>query len=244
MLRDASAVDRRCGLCRAWIPTTARRDAIYCSTRCRQANHRASIRRLELERTAEPVRLAFADPPYPGKARRYYADRPDFAGEVDHDELLSRLAMYDGWALATSSDAVVAIAARCVALGLGPRVAVWLRHPAPHATARIVTAWEALLFVPARRIVAGDTRRLHDVLTAAPGARPRPTFPDAVIGMKPPAYCEWIFGLLGALPGDSLDDLFPGSGIVGRAWSQYTSAAGPANASPPADNDASRRPGR
>jgi hypothetical protein len=32
-----------------------------------------------------------------------------------------------------------------------------------------------------------------------------------------------VFTLLGAAPGDRLDDLFPGSGAVGRAWAAYTS---------------------
>jgi hypothetical protein len=30
-----------------------------------------------------------------------------------------------------------------------------------------------------------------------------------------------MFELLGALPGDELDDLFPGSGGIGRAWDAY-----------------------
>ena len=40
-------------------------------------------------------------------------------------------------------------------------------------------------------------------------------------GTKPAAFCRWVFALLGAAPGDSLDDLFPGSGAVGRAWAAY-----------------------
>jgi hypothetical protein len=43
-----------------------------------------------------------------------------------------------------------------------------------------------------------------------------------VIGAKPAAVCRWIFTLLGAAPGDTLDDLFPGSGAVSRAWAAYT----------------------
>ncbi len=31
-----------------------------------------------------------------------------------------------------------------------------------------------------------------------------------------------MFTLLGAQPGDHLDDLFPGSGAVTRAWTTYT----------------------
>ena len=42
-------------------------------------------------------------------------------------------------------------------------------------------------------------------------------------GTKPAAFCRWVFTLLGAAPGDSLDDLFRGSGAVSRAWAAYTS---------------------
>ncbi|HET7031118.1 MAG TPA: hypothetical protein VFI34_11450, partial [Candidatus Limnocylindrales bacterium] len=52
--------------------------------------------------------------------------------------------------------------------------------------------------------------------------RRRPTLPGAVIGMKPPAFCTWMFALLGARPGDELDDLYPGSGIVGRTWRDWS----------------------
>jgi hypothetical protein len=41
--------------------------------------------------------------------------------------------------------------------------------------------------------------------------------------MKPAAFAEWIFRLLGAVPGDTFADLFPGSGAITRAWHLYTS---------------------
>ena len=44
-----------------------------------------------------------------------------------------------------------------------------------------------------------------------------------MIGAKHAAVCRWIFTLLGAAPGDTLDDLFPGSGAVSRAWAVHTS---------------------
>ena len=47
-------------------------------------------------------------------------------------------------------------------------------------------------------------------------------------GAKPAAVCRWIFELLGAAPGDTLDDLFPGSGAVGRAWTAFTRLPEPA----------------
>ena len=59
------------------------------------------------------------------------------------------------------------------------------------------------------------------------GVTPLTTLPGRVIGAKPAAVCRWIFGLLGAAPGDTLDDLFPGSGAVTRAWAAYTTRTGP-----------------
>jgi hypothetical protein len=54
------------------------------------------------------MRFAYADPPYPGTARKYYGDQPTFAGEVDHRQLVASLvdAGYDGWALSTSAKAL------------------------------------------------------------------------------------------------------------------------------------------
>ena len=58
------------------------------------------------------------------------------------------------------------------------------------------------------------------------------TLPGRVIGAKPAAVCRWIFDLLGAAPGDTLDDLFPGSGAVGRAWAAFTGHARDPSADP------------
>jgi hypothetical protein len=58
------------------------------------------------------LRLAYADPPYPGKAW-LYRDHPDYSGEVDHVKLIGRLAAYDGWALSTSVEALPAVLALC-----------------------------------------------------------------------------------------------------------------------------------
>ena len=56
------------------------------------------------------MKIAYADPPYPGLAH-LYKDHPDFAGEVDHAVLIARLeAEFDGWILHTSSVAIPIIA--------------------------------------------------------------------------------------------------------------------------------------
>jgi len=73
---------------------------------------------------------------------------------------------------------------------------------------------------------AGESRRAGSIVC---GAAPVTTRPGRVIGAKPAAVCHWIFDLLGAAPGDTLDDLFPGSGAVTRAWAAFTGNADPSH---------------
>jgi len=95
-----AAGERMCAWCSEPIPVAARRDALCCSVRCRQARHRYTrgVGSGVAPAGTTPRVLAYADPPYPGKAG-YYRNHPDYAGEVDHVELLSRLAStYDALA--------------------------------------------------------------------------------------------------------------------------------------------------
>jgi hypothetical protein len=60
------------------------------------------------------VRIGYADPPYPSQSEKHYKDHPDFAGEVDHIDLLRILQLnYDGWVLHTSSVALAAVLPLC-----------------------------------------------------------------------------------------------------------------------------------
>ena len=76
------------------------------------------------------------------------------------------------------------------------------------------------------------------------GVAPPTTLPGRVIGAKPAAVCRWIFDLPGAGPGDTLDDPFPGSGAVTRAWDACTgrqpSRPSPADATAPGRPDPAR----
>ncbi|MCA8921994.1 MAG: hypothetical protein KDD82_09310 [Planctomycetes bacterium] len=164
--------------------------------------------------------LAYADPPYPGKAY-LYRGHPDYAGEVDHRKLLVDLSSYDGWALSTSSDGLLSVVAPLVAeLGIeGVRVASWHRGTRRSPGARIACqGWEAVVYRGGRRV---DPAGVSDALEYV--ARPRLSDPDRVIGAKPAAFCYWLFRLLGARRGDELHDLFPGSGGVSRAWAHFVS---------------------
>ena len=211
--------DRSCAWCKGPIPARARRDSICCSKRCRQARHRftQAVGRAELA-SGPPLRLAYADPPYPGRAW-IYRDHPDYGGEVDHKQLLARLGCYDGWALSTSADALPAVLALCPA---DVRVAAWYRGIRTVASWEPVSTWEPVIYVPARPVDPTSGLR-PDALVH--GISPMTTLPGRVVGTKPAAFCRWLFRLLGATAVDSLDDLFPGSGAVGRAWAAFTAAA-------------------
>lgn len=162
------------------------------------------------------MRFGYADPPYPGLARKYYD-----CAEVDHDALIRRLCMDypDGWALSTSAPALRDV------LSMAPpetRVACWVRGSRRVVAHRARNAWEPVLVCGGRprRLDVDDV--LDDVLIWAGTGRQR-THPGALIGMKSAPFCEWMFRQLGALQGDHLDDLFTGSGAVARAWTLYQS---------------------
>lgn len=219
--RDRAGPTRRlCAWCRQPIPQRARRDAVCCSVRCRQARHRfgRTVGQREAVEHGRPLRLAYADPPYPGKAW-LYRGHPDYAGEVDHAELIRRLSTYDGWALSTSAATLPAVLAVCPP---GVRVAAWHRGERPTASWRPLSGWEPVIYHGGRPLDAssGSMRRVDSLVH---GVSPMTTLPTRVIGAKPAAFCRWVFDLLGALAGDTLDDLFPGSGAVTRAWAAFTS---------------------
>lgn len=166
---------RACAWCRGPIPAEARSDSITCSKRCRQARSRFALT-VGGAAPASPLipqRFAYADPPYPGKSKRYYGDHPDFAGEVDHEALIRRLSTYDGWALSTSASALQDVLALCPR---GARVAAWHRGERPNHHDVIVNAWEPVIYFGARPVVPSSSdaskaaAATHDV-SSAPGAR-------------------------------------------------------------------------
>jgi hypothetical protein len=166
--------------------------------------------------------LAYADPPYPGQAKRHYGDHPDYAGEVNHRNLIDELcANYDGWALSTSNKALGSILHWCLARVEQPRVLAWCKPIAPPFPGQGVFGWEPVI-VSWARPPASD---LRDTITVSPEQytfRPKPE--GYVTGAKPPAFCRWMFRWLGARPGDDFTDMFPGSRAVSDAWAQFDAA--------------------
>jgi hypothetical protein len=166
------------------------------------------------------MRFAYADPPYPGLAAKYYRLEASFAGEVDHAGLIASLEAsgYDGWALSTSAKALRHVLPLCPE---GSRVCAWVKPiGASSRTRGLHNTWEPLIVVRGRELHPG----VRDWLRAQP-ARGGGSLP----GRKPLAFCAWLFDCLGLLPGDTLDDLFPGTGVVGRAWQLSGAALGDAS---------------
>lgn len=223
-----SSPRRLCEWCEKELPPGSRRDRTTCSKACRQAKSRFRVRRAHLVATDGPLRFAYADPPYPQMSRKYYRDHPDFAGEVDHVALVERLVRDypDGWALSTSAASTRMVWELCPE---GTRLAVWINGPRHVKSYTALHAYESVLVFGGRPRRVPVVEDLSDVCETDDddyvllyGGRQH-SHPGAVTGMKPAPFCEWLFQLLGATRGDQLDDLFPGSGAVSRAWKLYTS---------------------
>ena len=175
----AGADSSTCSWCRGPMPARSatararRRDAETCSKRCRQARHRFKIERAGEVAADRPMSFAYADPPYPGMAWRYYRGE-----EVDHPALIRRLLeeFPDGWAMSTSSDALPRVL-RMIPEDAIPdiRVASWTKSARPNKRARRPTStWEPVIVYRGRPLPAGHNVR--DALVW--GGRPLPVRRD------------------------------------------------------------------
>jgi hypothetical protein len=157
--------------------------------------------------------IAYADPPYIGCAH-LYKDHPDFAGEVDHADLIDRLeSEYDGWVLhASATPKSMAILAPLVEK-TGARWMSWQKTFAAYKkNVSVAYAWEPVIVKAARKPVVSKRLVMRDWI-ACPI-----TLKRGLTGAKPEAVCHWAFEMAGARPGDNLHDLFPGTGAVTAAW--------------------------
>ena len=163
------------------------------------------------------MKLAYADPPYLGCARRY-RDHPDAAiwdDPAEHGRLMARLEQdYDGWALSAGMNSLQAL------LPLAPpgvRIAAWVKpFSAAFPTVRIPYAWEPVIYRPARPLTRDGATSVKDYLIENMAMR------RGLVGAKPERFCRWVLDLLGYADGDTIDDLFPGTGVMGRTAAQGT----------------------
>lgn len=165
--------------------------------------------------------FAYADPPYVGQAKRHYGNQPDYAGEVDHKELIEQLVdcFPDGWALSLQVNSLRQI------LNLCPddvRVGAWVKPFCfwkPGFTATY--AWEPVIWRggrPRRR----DRKSTRDWVSCnIYGTTKAERATGSIKGVKPEGFCFWLFSVLGMDPTDTLVDLYPGSGAVMQAWKKW-----------------------
>lgn len=161
------------------------------------------------------MRVAYADPPYPGMGG-YYVSHPDYAGEVDHTELVGRLCSeYDAWALHTASTTLRQVLELCPP---SVRVGAWVKSFASFKPGvNPAYAWEPVIFHGGRNDSTRHRPTVTDWISCPITLR------KGLVGAKPPLVVRWVFHLLGLTAGDDLHDLFPGTGIVEREWRAFQS---------------------
>jgi hypothetical protein len=155
------------------------------------------------------ARFAYADPPYIGCA--HYYDHPDAERWNDrqaHIDLMWEMQRnYDGWALSCSAPSLRDLLPYSPK---GTRVAAWVKPFAAYkANVQVAYTWEPVLF-----------RRNLERRPDEPVGRDHLSSPimlmKGLVGAKPEAFARWLIVLLGILPDDEIDDLFPGTGVIGR----------------------------
>ena len=162
------------------------------------------------------VRIGYADPPYPGCAH-LYAEHSDYAGEVDHADLIEMLQRdFDGWVLHTNATPSTLALLAPLVLQTGARWMAWVKpFAAFKRNVSVAYAWEPVIVKAARKpIVAGHCVMRDWVCEPI-------TLQRGLTGAKPEAVCHWAFEMVGAELGDDLVDLFPGTGAVTRAWASW-----------------------
>jgi hypothetical protein len=159
------------------------------------------------------LRIGYADPPYIGCAH-LYKDHPDYAGEVDHKELVERLqSQYDGWVLhAAATPRSMAVLAPLVE-ATGARWMGWVKGFAAYKrNVSVAYAWEPVIVKAARKPVVSKRLVMRDWVECPI------TLKRGLTGAKPAKVCHWAFEMVGARPEDELVDLYPGTGAVTEAW--------------------------
>lgn len=165
------------------------------------------------------MKLAYADPPYLGCCNLYDHYHPDGLCWDDletHRLLIQRLEVdYDGWALSATSGSLYDL---LPLFSRRPRIAAWTKpFAAFKRNVRIAYTWEPIIFQPGRDSSADGAPVGRDHIAESITMR------KGLTGAKPRLVCDRILDLIGWIPGDELDDLYPGTGVMGsvikaRLW--------------------------
>ena len=167
--------------------------------------------------TGGALRLAYADPPYLGCGAKLYG-RPEWDDPETHRSLIATLERDypDGWAMSLSSTTLHTILPMCPD---DVRVAAWCKSFASFKpNVNPAYTWEPVIWRGGRtkRSRTQDTVRDYHVEAI--------TLRRGFAGAKPPGFALWVVQLLGAdvRQGDTITDLFHGSGAMLGVWRQAT----------------------
>lgn len=163
--------------------------------------------------TNAAVKLAYADPPYYGYGKLY--SDTDAAALRSYDDLdawrdlIVRLdTEFDGWALSMTSGNLYDI---LPLFKTRPRIASWVKPFAAYKrNVRVAYTWEPVIFKE------GRPRSVDGALVNRDHLAEPITMKKGLTGAKPERTCRWILDLMGFKPGDTVTDLFPGTGVFGR----------------------------
>lgn len=168
------------------------------------------------------MRFAYADPPYLGTARKHYGHRHKRAAAYDrlhaHEKLVDRLCTHypAGWALSCSSTSLRQILTLCPD---DVRVLAWVKPWVPFKKGvGVAHAWEPV-------IVRGGRPRTRVQGTIVDWLKCPIAMRTGLKGAKPEAFTRWLCQVLNVQAGDTIVDLFPGSGSCRRVFTAVLEGA-------------------
>ena len=166
------------------------------------------------------MKLGYADPPYLGCGKLYAEHHPnalDWDDPMEHARLVRRLQdEFDGWILHLSATAEsISLYSRLVE-HTGARWCSWTKSFAAFKrNVSVAYAWEPVIIKAARKPVVSKRLVMRDWISESITLR------RGLTGAKPAAVVQWALELAAARPDDDLDDLFPGTGAVTKAWREW-----------------------
>lgn len=172
----------------------------------------------------QPITVAYADPPYLGKGRKFYGDHPEaviWDSPAAHHRLIAQLhdEYPDGWALSCSSPSLRVLLPACPD---DVRIGAWVKpfHIFKKGV-RPAYAWEPVIYRGGRNVGHPPPPKGGKATTPRDWVSANVTLRKGLTGAKPSAFCAWLFDLLGLRPDDKFVDMFPGSGGVSAAWDAF-----------------------
>lgn len=164
------------------------------------------------------MKFGFADPPYLGQGAKLYGKHHAEAHLWDeiatHQALVERLSdeWPDGWALCASSNTLQRLLPLCPS---DVRVCAWVK---PFAVFKpnvgLAYTWEPVILRGGRKISRAQP-------TVRDWCAENITLRKGLTGAKPRRFCAWVLSMLNAQAGDTVEDLFPGTGVFGDVATDY-----------------------